>query len=423
MENNHIQILKSIWTNICRYVISAVFVFSGFVKIIDPLGSFYKLQDYAEAFSLLWVPNWVLMFAGIALAGVEFTIGLFLFFGVRRDTSTVLSLLLMLVMTPLTLILALTDPISDCGCFGDALVLTNWQTFGKNIVLLSFAIWSYRYRKLIIPLFTEKTNWIVSLYTVIYVIALGIYSYRYLPLIDFRPYKVGVNILESMNIPEGEKEPEYETLFLMEKEGKKELFDINNYPDSTWTFVEAKTKLIKEGYIPAIQNFFMLDMNTREDITDSFLRNEGYAFILVAHKIDLADDSNIDLINEIYDYSMEYGYPFVCLTSSLQEEIEDWSDRTGAEYPFYLADDITLKTIIRSNPGLMLLKNGVIMNKWDHHSLPDEYMLTDSLDQLELGNMNKADNKKTLIYVVLWYFVPLLVLFGLDLLNRRRKQK
>lgn len=423
MENNHIQILKSIWTNICRYVISAVFVFSGFVKIIDPLGSFYKLQDYAEAFSLLWVPNWVLMFAGIALAGVEFTIGLFLFFGVRRDTSTVLSLLLMLVMTPLTLILALTDPISDCGCFGDALVLTNWQTFGKNIVLLSFAIWSYRYRKLIIPLFTEKTNWIVSLYTVIYVIALGIYSYRYLPLIDFRPYKVGVNILESMNIPEGEKEPEYETLFLMEKEGKKELFDINNYPDSTWTFVEAKTKLIKEGYIPAIQNFFMLDMNTREDITDSFLRNEGYAFILVAHKIDLADDSNIDLINEIYDYSMEYGYPFVCLTSSLQEEIEDWSDRTGAEYPFYLADDITLKTIIRSNPGLVLLKNGVIMNKWDHHSLPDEYMLTDSLDQLELGNMNKADNKKTLIYVVLWYFVPLLVLFGLDLLNRRRKQK
>ena len=423
MENNHIQILKSIWTNICRYVISAVFVFSGFVKIIDPLGSFYKLQDYAEAFSLLWVPNWVLMFAGIALAGVEFTIGLFLFFGVRRDTSTVLSLLLMLVMTPLTLILALTDPISDCGCFGDALVLTNWQTFGKNIVLLSFAIWSYRYRKLIIPLFTEKTNWIVSLYTVIYVIALGIYSYRYLPLIDFRPYKVGVNILESMNIPDGEKEPEYETLFLMEKEGKKELFDINNYPDSTWTFVEAKTKLIKEGYVPAIQNFFMLDMNTREDITDSFLRNEGYAFILVAHKIDLADDSNIDLINEIYDYSMEYGYPFVCLTSSLQEEIEDWSDRTGAEYPFYLADDITLKTIIRSNPGLMLLKNGVIMNKWDHHSLPDEYMLTDSLDQLELGNMNKADNKKTLIYVVLWYFVPLLVLFGLDLLNRRRKQK
>lgn len=423
MENNHIQILKSIWTNICRYVISAVFVFSGFVKIIDPLGSFYKLQDYAEAFSLLWVPNWVLMFAGIALAGVEFTIGLFLFFGVRRDTSTVLSLLLMLVMTPLTLILALTDPISDCGCFGDALVLTNWQTFGKNIVLLSFAIWSYRYRKLIIPLFTEKTNWIVSLYTVIYVIALGIYSYRYLPLIDFRPYKVGVNILESMNIPDGEKEPEYETLFLMEKEGKKELFDINNYPDSTWTFVEAKTKLIKEGYVPAIQNFFMLDMNTREDITDSFLRKEGYAFILVAHKIDLADDSNIDLINEIYDYSMEYGYPFVCLTSSLQEEIEDWSDRTGAEYPFYLADDITLKTIIRSNPGLMLLKNGVIMNKWDHHSLPDEYMLTDSLDQLELGNMNKADNKKTLIYVVLWYFVPLLVLFGLDLLNRRRKQK
>ena len=149
----------------------------------------------------------------------------------------------------------------------------------------------------------------------------------------------------------------------------------------------------------------------------------GYKFILVAHRINEADDSNIDLINEVYDYSVDQNYPFICLTSSLESDIEEWSDKTGAEYPFYHADDITLKTIIRSNPGLLLLKDGVIINKWDHHSIPDEYQLTDSLDKLELGKLSKIDNKETLLYVVLWYFGPLFVLFGLDLLNRRRKQK
>ena len=173
MENKHIQLFQSIWTNVCRYILSAVFIFSGFVKIIDPLGSYYKLQDYAEAFGLLWIPNSMLLFFGVLLASIEFAVGLFLFFGVRRNVSTVLSLVLMIFMTPLTLILALTNPISDCGCFGDALVLTNWQTFWKNVILILLAFWLYKFRKLIIPFFTEKTNWIVSLYTVIYVVVLA----------------------------------------------------------------------------------------------------------------------------------------------------------------------------------------------------------------------------------------------------------
>lgn len=423
MENKHIQLFQSIWTNVCRYILSAVFIFSGFVKIIDPLGSYYKLQDYAEAFGLLWIPNSMLLFFGVLLASIEFAVGLFLFFGVRRNVSTVLSLVLMIFMTPLTLILALTNPISDCGCFGDALVLTNWQTFWKNVILILLAFWLYKFRKLIIPFFTEKTNWIVSLYTVIYVVVLAMYSQRYLPIMDFRPYKVGVDIVSDMSIPEGAEEPEYETVFLMEKGGEQKFFDVEHYPDSTWTFVEAKTNLIKKGYIPPIQNFSILDIETGEDITESFITKVGYKFILVAHRINEADDSNIDLINEVYDYSVDQNYPFICLTSSLESDIEEWSDKTGAEYPFYHADDITLKTIIRSNPGLLLLKDGVIINKWDHYSIPDEYQLTDSLDKLELGKLSKIDNKETLLYVVLWYFGPLFVLFGLDLLNRRRKQK
>ncbi len=419
MESKQSQLFQSVWTNICRYLVSAVFVFSGFVKIIDPLGSFYKLQDYAEAFGFSWIPASFLMLFGILLAAVEFIVGLFLFFGVRRNISTSLSLLLMLVMTPLTLVLALTNPISDCGCFGDAVVVTNWQTFSKNVILLAIMIWLYRARKKIIPLFTENTNWIVSMYSVLFVLGIAIYSYRYLPLIDFRPYKIGVDIQEAMRIPDDAEEPEYESLFLMEKNGHQEWFGVDNYPDSTWVFVDSKTKLIKEGYVPPIQNFFMIDPNTGEDRALEFLNHKGYSFLLVAHRIDLAQDSNIDLINEIYDYSVDHDYPFVCLTSSIAEEIQEWSDKTGAEYPFFLSDDITLKTIIRSNPGLVLLKDGVIINKWDHHSLPDEYLLTDSLDQLEIGQLNVPSSLTTIFYVVLWFFGPLFVLFILDRLFGR----
>ena len=419
MENKHIQLIQRIWTNSCRYVVSVVFIFSGFVKLIDPLGTFYKLQDYAEAFNLLWIPDFILLIGGIALAGIEFTVGLFLFFGLRRNISTVAGLLLMLVMTPLTLILALTNPISDCGCFGDALTLTNWQTFAKNVLLLGFVLWLYRYRKNIIPLFSENTNWIVSMYSVLFVLGLAIYSYRYLPIIDFRPYKVGVDIFESMQTPEGAEEPEFETLFLLEKEGEKRWFDEFDYPDSTWVFIDSKTKIIKQGYVPPIRDFFMIDQKSGEDIATEFLSQTGYSFILVAHRIDLADDSNIDLINELYDYSVDHGYSFVCLTSSLPNEIEEWSDKTGAEYPFYLSDDITLKTMIRSNPGLILLKDGVILNKWDHFSIPDEYDLTGSLDQLEIGTLKARDTSTTILHVVLWFFGPLFLIYILDTLVGR----
>ena len=423
MENKHIQILKSIWINCCRYILSALFIFSGFVKIIDPLGSFYKLEDYAIAFGLIkWTPDFLLLLAGIGLAGIEFIIGLFLFFGIRRNISTGIGLLLMLFMTPLTLILALTNPISDCGCFGDALVLSNWETFWKNVVLLAIAIYLFRNRRGIISFFTEKTNWIVSLYSILFVASLAIYNYRYLPILDFRPYTIGTNISEGMSIPDDAEEPVYETLFLMEKQEEQKWFDLENYPDSTWTFVDSETNLIKPGFVPKIENFSIIHPETGENITSEVLEDTSYTFLLIAYQIDKANDSNIDLINEVYDYSVDNGYKFICLTSSLLDQVEEWSDKTGAEYPFYLTDEITLKTMIRSNPGLILIKEGRILNKWSHRSIPDEYQLIAPLDQLELGKVNTTSTKESLLSVLLWYFVPLALLFLLDLLNRRRKQ-
>ena len=405
-------------------MLATLFIFSGFVKAVDPLGSFYKIQDYLAAFGIIsWFPTYLPLLFAIILSSAAFCVGVFLFFGVRRKIASTLALLLMSVMTPLTLYLALANPVSDCGCFGDAWVLTNWQTFGKNIVLLIAAIAVFRERKLMFRFVTLKIEWMVSLYTLLFVFALSFYCLEYLPVLDFRPYKIGADIKAGMEIPEGAKPSVFESRFVLEKDGRQQEFTLDNYPDSTWTFVETRTVLKEKGYEPPIHDFSMISLDTGEDITDSVLTDKGYTFLLVAHRIEEADDSNIDLINEIYDYSVEHGYGFYALTSSPDEEIEMWRERTGAEYPFCQMDDITLKTIIRSNPGLLLIKDGTILNKWSDNQLPDEYVLNDSLDKLELGQQKQENKLHTIGYVLLWFIVPLTLVVGIDILIIKRRER
>ena len=424
METEQRHIITKFGANICRFLLGAVFVFSGFVKAVDPSGSFYKLQDYLTAFGMnTWFPNIIVLLSGIGLAAIEFCVGVFLILGVRRKSATLLSLVLMGFMTPLTLYLAIANPVSDCGCFGDAWGLTNWQTFGKNLVLLAAAIIAFKKRSLLVRFITPKVEWMVSMYSFLFIFFLAFYCLSNLPILDFRPYKIGTNIPESMKIPEGKQPDRFETTFILEKDGKRQKFSMENYPDSTWTFVENRTVLAEKGYTPPIHDFFMLDAETGEDITEQVLSDAGYHFLLIAHHLEEADDSHIDLINEIYDYSIENGYGFYCLTASQTEEIELWSDRTGAEYPFYQADDITLKTIIRSNPGLVLIKEGVILNKWSDGNLPDEYVLTDRLENIELGEMQQGSAWQTIGYTVLWFIVPLLLIIILDVAFIKRRER
>ncbi len=423
------DIALGIGINACRFLLAAAFVFSGFVKAVDPLGFQYKIQDYLEAFGISsWVPSFLPFIASVALPAVEFFVGICLLLGIRRSLASFLVLLFMLVMTPLTLYLAIKNPVSDCGCFGDAWVLTNWETFGKNVVLIVAALVVFIYRKLMWRFFSPNSEWLVSLYTLIFVVSLSMYCLRYLPILDFRPYKLGKNITEGMGIPEGAKLTQYDTFFILEKEGKRQEFNLENYPDSTWTFVDTRTVVKEKGYEPPIHDFNMMEMETGEDITEQVLAYPGYTFLLIAHRVEEADDSNIDLINEIYDYSVEHGYGFYGLTSSPQQSVELWQDKTGAEYPFCQMDDITLKTIIRSNPGLMLIKDGTILNKWSNAELPDEYALSDRLEKLELGKAGQVNDLHTMGYVLLWFVIPLLVVLALDLLvvrrlERKRKRK
>lgn len=428
MESKRLHSIIGIWTNACRFLLAAVFIFSGFVKAIDPWGTQYKIQDYLEAFG--WagsIPAYLPLLASMLQAMVEFCLGGYLLFGIRRRVTTVLVMIIMGVMTSLTLWLALANPISDCGCFGDAVTLTNWETFGKNVCLLIAAVSIFKWGNRITPLVTQRFDWLVALYTFLYIFGMSVYCFHELPVFDFRPYHIGANIREGMEIPEGEKPTVYETRFILQKDGVEKEFSLEDYPDSTWTFVDSKTIVKEQGYEPPIHDFSIIRQEDGEDITQEVLNDDNYTFLLVAHQLSQADDSSIDLINELYDYSLEYGYKFYCLTSSPDSDIEDWQERTGAEYPFCLMDDITLKTMIRSNPGLMLLKDGVVINKWGVNSLPDEYVLTDRLEKLPLAQVDEKTMSHKVLLVVAWFVFPLLFFCVADVIweyfHRKKKLK
>ena len=424
MENDRLYRLIGVLTTVCRFVLAVVFIFSGFVKAIDPLGTQYKIQDYIDAFGWTGVfPDFVPFLASALLGMLEFCLGVYLFFGIRRIIAPRAVVAIMAVMTPLTFWLALDNPVSDCGCFGDAVVLSNWETFWKNVVLLAMSVVVLKWPKRIFPLATARFDWLIALYGFIYILSMTIYCYRELPVFDFRPYHVGADIQQGMEIPEGEEPTEYETRFILQKDGVEKEFTLENYPDSTWTFVDSKTVVKKQGYEPPIHDFSMMNVEDGEDITEQVLSDKNYTFLLVSHQLGLADDTQIDLINELYDYSLEYGYAFYCLTSSSDEDILKWKDNTGAEYPFCLMDNITLKTMIRSNPGLILLKEGKVIRKWSVNNLPNEYDLTDSLDRLPIGYTNEHSLMYKVLLVIAWFVFPLFFFCMSDLMWERYKKR
>ena len=423
MDDGKQHIVIGVITTVCRFVLAVVFIFSGFVKAIDPLGTQYKIQDYFDAFGWVGVfPDYIPFLASVLLGMLEFCLGVYLFFGIRRIIAPRAVVAVMAVMTPLTFWLALDNPVSDCGCFGDAVVLTNWETFGKNVVLLVMSLVVLKWRKRIFPLATTRFDWLIALYGFLYILCMTIYCYRHLPIFDFRPYYVGADIRSGMEIPEGEEPTVYETRFVLQKDGVEKEFALEDYPDSTWTFVDSKTVVKKKGYEPPIHDFSMMSYEDGEDITEQVLTDEGYTFLLVAHQLGQANDGKIDLINELYDYCLENDYAFYCLTSSSDEDILKWQEYTGAEYPFCLMDNITLKTMVRSNPGLVLLKGGVVINKWSVADIPDEYQLIGRLEHLPLGKINKQSFVFQVFLVVVWFVLPLLMVCIADLAWKRYRK-
>lgn len=357
-----------------RLLVGIVFIFSGFVKAVDPLGSTYKFGDYFTAFNIGFLESFALPLA-ILLSSIELVLGISLLLGYRMRFISWVVLLFMSFFTVLTFILALTNPVSDCGCFGDALILTNWETFWKNIVIMAFTLIVFisrdRYQLAREPV--KEWNVIAGFFVLI--VLLSLYCYRNLPLLDFRPYSVGTYIPDGMVIPEGAPQSEFETrLYYRNSEtGEEKEFTMENFPKDTlkWEFIDAVSKQVSEGYEPPIHDFNIMAPDGSE-ITDEIISWQGYTFFLVSYNAHEADKEALKRANKYFQLSQAVeDIRFFAVSASLREDLDSIRLLTGLEYDFSQADEITLKTIVRSNPGLLLIKNGTIMDKWGHRNFPD----------------------------------------------------
>lgn len=402
MKHKWINILL----NVSRILFGLTFIFSGFTKAVDPMGSAYKFIDYFREFGLTFFNTFAVTLA-VLLAAIEFTVGACVLFGVMRRAATTMGLLFMLFFTPLTLYLALENPVKDCGCFGDAFILTNWETFYKNIALLIMAIFLFVKRKDLQPLFLPPLRWLVALFSFLFSVGISQYGLSYTPILDFRPFKKGTNIPEAMQ--GSGSEATY--VLVYEKDGQQQEFTLDNYPaeDSTWTFVETKTIQAPDAQEPLIKDFF-LTSDSGEDITNEILENPDYTFLLISPDWSTADDNYIDKINETFDFARDKGYSFYAVSVNDPQKEHEWVEGTGAEYPFLYSDATILETVIRPNPGMVLIKDGTIVWKKNTGHLLDIDQLEAEIATVDQEGVKKSNDQMIILLIFCLFFGPILVL-------------
>ena len=408
-------VLSGMLTVLLRMVAGATFVFSGFVKGVDPQGTAMIIKEYFVGFGIDFLGpssplggEFVSIFAvmaGIILAIIEFVIGANLLFGIYRRTTAILLFLFMLVMTPVTLYLAVDDPVHDCGCFGEAVVISNWATFYKNLVLLAISVLLLRINKNHVGVYARAVRWLPCLYSAAFMAVIAAISIRHQPLLDFRPYKSGTDIRLAVQT----EADNAEIVFIYEKNGEKREFPLSEAPvaDTAWHFVDRIEKTA-----PGKENKYsdFIIRSGDEDITESILADTAYTFMVFVPSVSEYEDSWQDKIDELYDYAYEHSYNFCALSpdaATMQRNIE----ASGISYPCYTMDETAIKTIVRGNPAVALIKDGVLYWKRAPRDIPDMAEISVPLQQTSLGYVHQYNFKNRMIWISLVYFVPLLLLF------------
>lgn len=373
-----------IW--IARIFTGALFVFSGLIKANDPLGFSYKLEEYFQVFQMDFLNSYSVIIA-ILLCSIEIILGALLLIGVWKRQVVLGLLLLILFFTFLTFYSAFFEVVTSCGCFGDAIPLTPWQSFTKDLILLTLIIFLYINRNAIQPTIGDAyTKNIVTAGVAIISIGIGIYTFNFLPVLDFLPYKVGNNLPELMRIPPGAVLDEYETRYKLKNKltneeremSDKEYLKTEIWKDENWEIIgDPQTNLIKKGYEAPISDLIISDENGIEN-TDLIIENPEYNLIIVAYDLSNTNPGALKKLNDLAEeVAKEFAIRTVILTSSSSQVAQTLSSDLDLKTEFFYADAVPLKSMVRANPGLLLMKNGTVIDKWSHHLTPSFEKLSD----------------------------------------------
>lgn len=367
---------KLVW--FCRIFVGLLFIFSGLIKINDPLGFSYKLEEYFEVFHIGFLSSFALSMS-IILCSLEIILGFALLIGARAKSVAWGLLLLIIFFAFLTFYSAYFKVVQTCGCFGDAIPLTPWQSFSKDLVLLLLIVVIFINRRKIEPAFSKKTGDNLLIGSAVVAVGIGLYTYNFMPVIDFLPYKVGANIPDGMKIPPGAKPDEFEITYNLKnkKTGAtkvmtdKEYLSSNIWKDNNWTVVgNPESKLVKKGYEVPIKDLSIQDAQGN-NYTNELLSNPYNSLIVVAYDL---NHTNVEAMGRLNAMAANLIHDFntraIMLTSNSSKDAEAFAKKNHLVFEIFYADEVPLKSMVRANPGVILLKNGVILNKWHYHTVP-----------------------------------------------------
>ncbi|MFN5884266.1 MAG: BT_3928 family protein [Bacteroidota bacterium] len=361
----------NILVQLSRILVGVLFIISGFIKANDTIGFSYKLEEYFEVFHMPFFAHYAVPLA-MFICIFEIMVGVVLLVGTYARLNAWLLLLMIIFFTLLTGYSAITNKVTDCGCFGDAIKLKPFQSFIKDLVLLVFIGIIFIGHSFIKPIFNKTICHIGMFISLLVTTFFTIYTFMFLPKIDFLPYKVGNDIGKLMEIPEGAPRDEYEMIFIYEKGGQQLEFTAANLPADldTYKFIDRKDKLIKEGYKPAIFDFKLYN-DAGIDYTDSLLADkQNYKLILVQKSVFEGRKGIESQIAALADNWQKSGLTFWALSATAPEQVEDYRHEHQLAFPYYLMDATPIKSMVRSNPGLILLKGNTVIKKWSAYNLP-----------------------------------------------------
>ena len=396
-----------------KIVLGLTFLFSGFVKSVDVYGTTFKIVDYFHAFHLdIFQPLSKLLAFGIV--GFEFLLGILIIIGIYAKVVSKLVISIVFFMMLLTLYIALFNNVEDCGCFGDVLILSNWATFFKNIVLLIFAFIFVIYHRLVIPLFSIKIRKYVLRYSFIYISGILLYSYIYEPLFDFRPYHVGAKLMPFDSINKKNKD---QVSLIYRKDGEEKVFTPETAPwqNGEWTYVETRINSLNIENTKSIADFSIQNIKfdkenkpTIIDITDKVLLDSEYSFFLLIPDLSILSDIQYDTINKIALYAGNNKCNVYCLTASTRNEVLQFKENLNPEIMICLADNRLINTIVRTSPGLMIMKKGLIVAKWSRWSFPFDLHLGCNMNELITSSPSSV-RIGPIILAVLLLLLPMMV--------------
>lgn len=356
--------------HISRILVGVLFIISGFIKLNDPLGFSYKLEEYfgSDVLNIEFLIPYALGISVIVVV-FEVVLGVFLLIG-YKPKFTIWSLFLMIVFfTFLTFYSAYFDKVKDCGCFGDALKLTPWQSFTKDIILLALILILLFGIKHIKPIFSKLPTTVIAFLSFIVSLWFGYHVLMHLPSIDFRAYAIGKNIQEGMATPENAPKPITEYTWTFNINGENKEFVTNgSYPTVDGEYVGVETKEIDEGYIPPIQDFSI--ESDDEDLTSYFLEKEKLVMITM-YNISKSEPDGVAKLKTFTDNAIKKGYTVIGLTSSGPQEKAQVKQDYNLGFEFYLCDEKVIKTIVRANPGIAVLNKGTVINKAHWNDIED----------------------------------------------------